>query len=710
MSIIQRIRDKAAWIIIAAIAVALIAFIVQDAFQGGGRGLFSGNSTTLGKVNGKKISYLDFEERVKAMEEQYRNANYPVNEMMRQQIRDGIWNEYVDDIIFEKKFEELGMTITDAESRDILYGPTPPQQLAQQFTDPKTGVYDATAAFNAIKGLKKGTPQYENFHGQFVPALEKGRLKEKYTSLLTNSVYVPKWLINKQNEDNNQTASVSFVNVPYSTVSDSAAKVSDQDIAAYVNDHKEQFKQEESRTIEYVLFDAGPNKADSAATFEQVNNLKNELATTTDIQGFMLRNSTETPYFDGYVLRSKLQMANADTIRNLAEGQVFGPYLDGGNYAIAKMISKRSMPDSVKVRHLLIKMGDEQNPSIRTDSAAKKLIDSAVAAYNAGTSFDSLVVKVSEDEGSKTTAGVYDFGSTQFSGLSKEFAEVAFYGKPGDKKTVRVENSKYAGYHYIEVLSQKNFEEAYKVAYLTKAIVPSDMTANTANGLASQFAAESRSRKAFEDNARKKNINKFIAADIKPLDYTILGIGDSRELIRWIYEAKTGDVSDKPFMVGDKYIVPALAAKYDEGVMSPDKARPMVEFKIRNNKKAEQIEKKIGAGATLEAVAQATAQTVAKADSVLFGSANIPGIGQEYKVVGAAFNKANQSKVSSPIRGELGVFVLKTNSVSKLPENGLDAAQQQKFLQQQMRSMASRGITEILKANASITDDRVKFF
>jgi peptidyl-prolyl cis-trans isomerase D len=710
MSIIQRIRDKAAWIIIAAIALALIAFIVQDAFQGGGRGLFSGNSTTLGKVNGKKISYITFEERVKAMEEQYRNANYPVNEMMRQQIRDGIWNEYVDDIIYEKKFEELGMTITDAESRDILYGPNPPQQLQQQFTDPKTGVYDAQAAFQAIKGLKKGTAQYENFHGQFVPALEKGRLREKYTALLTNSVYVPKWMINKMNQDNNQTASISYVNVPYSTISDSSAKVSDQEISQYVNERKEAFKQEESRTIEYVLFDAGPNKADSTAAYEQVNNLKNEFTTTPDVSAFLLRNSSETPYFDGYVLKSKLQMANADTIRSLAEGQVFGPYLDGGNYAVAKMISKRVLPDSVKVRHILIKVADQQSGQIRTDSAAKKLIDSIVTAINAGTSFDTMVVKLSEDEGSKGTGGVYDFGSTQFSTLSREFAETAFYGKAGDKKTVRTENNMYTGYHYIEVVSQKNFEEAYKVAYFSKAIVPSDMTANTANGLASQFAAESRNRKQLDENARKKNINKFLAADIKPLDYTILGIGDSRELVRWIYEAKQGDVSDKPFLVGDKYVVPSLVAIYEEGTMSPDKARPLVEFRIRNNKKAEQIEKKIGAATTLEAVAQATSQTVGKADSVLFGSANIPNIGQEYKVVGAAFNKVNQSKISTPIRGELGVFVIKTNSIGSLPASGLDAGQQQKFMQQQQRSFASRILPEIIRSQADIKDERVKFF
>lgn len=709
MSIIQKIRDKAAWIIIAAIALALIAFIVQDAFQGGSRGWFSGNSTILGKVDGKKIDVRSFEEKVKAMEEQYRNANYPINEMMRQQIRDGVWNDAVEDILYTKKFAKLGMTITRNERGDILYGANPPQQLQQQFTDQKTGVYDANAAYTAINGLKAKTPQYENFWGQFVPSLEKNRLKEKYLTMLTNSAYVPKWLVTKMNQDNNQLAQFSYVNVPYSTVSDSSVKVTDQEITQYVNEHKEAYKQEASRTIEYVSFDAGPNKADSTSILEQITALKNEFQTTTEAQAFLLRNTSETPFTDAYVLKSKLQVPNADTIRSLEDGQVYGPYLDAGNYTIAKMIGKRNMPDSVKVRHILIKVNDGQTGPVRPDSVAKKLIDSIVTAINTGTSFDSMVVKFTEDEGSKTTAGVYEFASTQLN-LSKEFYETAFYGNTGDKKTVKVDNSSYSGYHYIEVLSQKNFEPAYKVAYLSKQIVPSDMTANTANGLASQFAAESRDRRKMDENAKKKGLNKFLAADIKPLDYTIMGIGDSRELVRWIYEAKPGNVSDRPFLVGDKYVVPALVAVYEEGVMSPDKARPLVEFKIRNSKKAEQIQKKIGAASTLEAVAQATGQKVATADSVQFGQPSIPNVGQELKVVGSAFNKANQGKVTTPIPGELGVFVIKTDKISSIPSASFDPAQQQKFLQQQQRSFSSRVIPDLLRRNADIKDNRQNFF
>ncbi|RYY31109.1 MAG: peptidylprolyl isomerase [Chitinophagaceae bacterium] len=710
MSIIQNIRDKAAWIVSGAIALALIAFIAQDAFQGGGGGLFAGNTTTLGKVNGKKIEVQPFQERVQMMEEQYRNANYPMNEMMRQQIREGMWNEAVEDIILSKEFDKLGLTISDRELSDMLYGPNPPQQIQQQFTDPQTGIYDANAAAQAIKSLKKGTPQYASFWGEFVPSLEKGRLKEKYYSILGNSAYVPKWLVEKTNADASQTATVSFVNIPYSTIADSTVKISDQDINQFVNEHKESYRQEESRTIEYVSFDAAPNSEDTASIFSQVEALKGDLAGATDIATFLRGAGSETEYFDGYIQGSKIQVVNADTLRSLAEGQVYGPYLDGGNYVVARMVGKRTIPDSVKTRHILIKTVDGRTGPVRSDSAAKKLIDSIVTAINAGASFDTMVVRLSEDEGSKNTGGVYEFASTQFGNLSKEFAETAFYSPAGTKKTVRVENASYSGYHYIEVMSQKNFETAYKIAYLSKPILASDLTRNNAMGLASQFAAESRTRKQFDENAKKSNINKFVAPDIKPLDYTIFGLGDSRELVRWAYEAEAGDVAEQPYMIGDKYVVAAVSGVYKEGVMPAEKARPLVEARIRNIKKSEIIIKKIGTPASLEAVAQANNQLVSKADSVRFGAPTIPNIGPELKVVGMAFNKAVLNKASQPIPGELGVFVIKTENVGSSPVPGFDAAQQQKMLQQQQRAFAARMIPEIIRKSADIKDERHKFF
>src|SRR5688572_28319671 len=148
MSIIQTIRDKAAWIIIGAIALALIAFILQDGLMN--QGLFSGSSNTLGKINGKTIDAVEFEQRVNAAEAQYRNQGYPMNDMMRQNIRESLWNEYVEDAIMTDHYKQLGIQVSDKELSDILYGANPPQDLRQQFTDPNTGMYDVNAAYQQI--------------------------------------------------------------------------------------------------------------------------------------------------------------------------------------------------------------------------------------------------------------------------------------------------------------------------------------------------------------------------------------------------------------------------------------------------------------------------------------------------------------------------------------------------------------------------------
>ena len=712
MSIIQTIRDKAAWIIIGAIALALIAFIVQDAFQN--QSLFSGNPTTLGSINGKKVDARTFEERFKQIEDQYQSQGYPMNEGMRENIREQLWNEYVDDAILSEKYEDLGISVSDKELSDILYGANPPQELRQQFTDQETGQYNPTAAYQQIQALRKQktSPAYKSFFGQYLPSLIKIRQKEKYMSLLGNSVYVPKWIIERMNADNSQQATISYVSVPYSTIADTTIKVTDEEVKKYIADREEGFKVERSRGIEYVAFDASPTKSDSTEILDQVIALKQEFSTTTDMAGFFARNPSETPFFDGFVLKSKMQMTNADSIAALPEGGILGPYIDGTNYALAKMIERRSMPDSVKVRHILVKIADQGGAPVRPDSVAKKRMDSVVAAINSGTSFDSLVVKYTDDEGSKNNHGEYDFASLQFANISKEFAEAIFFGKTGDKKVVRVENPQYTGYHYLEVLNQRNFEPAFKVAYLTKAIVPSQQTTTTAMGLAAQFAAENRTRKAFDDNAKKKNLNIFTTADIRPLSSSIPGLGQSREMVQWVFAAETGDVSDRPYVVGDKYVVPVLINAYEEGLMPVDMARPQVEPLIRNQKKADIIIGKMKDANSLEAVSKATGQPVSRIDTIQFSSPFIPNVGQELKVIGAAFNKENQSKVSDPIAGNGGVFVIKTENVRAVPNSAFDVNDMRiSMLQQQQNAIANpQVLLSIIRKSASIKDNRHKFF
>lgn len=200
MSIIQSIRDKAAWLVFGVIALSLLGFLLMDAFVGRGSrgGMFGGNETTIGEVNGKEIDYIEFQKRAKMMEDQYAAQGYPMNEMMRQNLTEQLWNQSIEETVLNEEAATLGLQVTPKELEDILFGSNPPQDLAQQFTN-EQGVYDANAARAAIAELRKqkNNPNAENFEQVYLPELMKGRLREKYMSLLSNTQYYPKWMLEK---------------------------------------------------------------------------------------------------------------------------------------------------------------------------------------------------------------------------------------------------------------------------------------------------------------------------------------------------------------------------------------------------------------------------------------------------------------------------------------------------------------------------------
>jgi peptidyl-prolyl cis-trans isomerase D len=424
MSVIQQIRDKYAAIGIAFIALSLIAFIAMDAFVGRGKGTSNANGS-VGKVNGQKIERTEFEKKINLQQ-----AMYGQQAPQREQLVASAWEQTVDDIVMSQEYEKVGLQFTGKELNDVLFGANPPQWLTQQFTDPQTGQFNVAQVKQYFAKVKKqkNHPNYEMIQEAYLNPTVNQVLRMKYMALLGTSTYVPKWMAEKQLAEQNAIASFSYVNVPYTSVSDSAVKVSDDDVTAYMNKHKEMFAQDEAtRSISYVAFSASASAADSAKILSQVNNMKAEFAAATDPETYLTKVGSELPYFNGYTLGSKIQVPNADTIKSLADGQVYGPYIDGTNYTVAKMIERRSMPDSVKVRHILVKTG-EKGQATMSDSIAKLRIDSISAAAQAGADFNALVMKYSDDQGSKNTKGEYTFTSQQFASLSKEFAEIAFYG------------------------------------------------------------------------------------------------------------------------------------------------------------------------------------------------------------------------------------------------------------------------------------------
>jgi peptidyl-prolyl cis-trans isomerase D len=710
MSVIQKIRDKYARWAVVAIALSLLGFILMDALAGRGS-IFGQQSTTVGKVNGKKIDYIDFNKKVQAQEEMARSQGYDMGEAGRQQVIESAWNQEVMQHLLQEQIDELGLTVSKKELNDILFGDNPPQDLKQNFSDPNTGVYNAQAAQQYINQVKsQGTPEQRAQFNEYLGQLEFGRMTEKYATLLSSTIYFPKWFIEKQNADNSQIGRASYISVPYTTISDSAVKVSDAEIKEYMNDHKDEFEQkDETRSIQYVVFNASPSQADSAAVYQQVQGLKPRFETAADAATFVAQQGSSLNFADQYFGQSQIQVPNKDSIFALPAGGVYGPYLDANNYVLAKKLDVKTMPDSAKVRHILIATGNPQSgQQLLPDSVAKRRIDSIAAAINGGVSFDTMVVRYSDDPGSKEKGGVYDyFPQGQ---MVKAFNEFAF-GKPvGTREVVKTE----FGYHLVEVLGQKGSQPYYKIAYLAKPIVPSNETDQKASGAASRFGAESRNQKAFNENFDKtlksQGYNKMVAQDIRPSDFSIQGLGSNRTLVRNIFEADGGDVL-QPERVGDNYVVVTVSEINEAGMQSVNKARSVVEPVLRNQKKAAQIKQKLSNISSLEAAASTVGQPVQVADSLRFNGANAV-FGYEGKVLGAIFNPANKGKVvPEAIEGQSGVYVLRVDALNTTPVQGASVEQQREMLKQQARQgLMYRNPIQALQEAANITDNRAKFY
>ena len=694
MSIIQNIRERGAWIIFGIIAIALIAFILQDGIgrKNGGTDLL-----TLGKVNGEVINKIEFDEKLDIQLKQYAAQG-----VKREQMIGYLWEQELTRLLFKSEANKLGISVGSKEMSDFLFGNESP--FKQEFTDPATGEFKINDAKNAIAQIKKGKnkdqiKQIEKFYIE--PSIEN-RIRNKYQALVVKGVQVPKWLIEKQYTDLNNFASINFVQVPYNTISDSSIKVTNEDVAAYIKENSAAYQVEETaRKIGYIGFSAAPTAADSLNTKNEINALKEAFKNAPDAAVYLNKVGTEIPYYNSYISKKAMQIPQKDSVLSVGVGNTYGPYVDGRNYTIAKILGVKQWSDSTSVRHILIATTNPQNgQQIKDDSSAKRLIDSISLAIRGGASFDALCEKYSDDGSSKPRGG--NLGMFAQAQMVPAFNDFAFDNPVGTKSVIKTD----FGYHYVEILKQTAKGPAYKIAYLSKSINPSNETINAASTAAAQFSSTSKDVKSFNENAVKLGKQVLPAVGIKQNDFEIQGLGETRQMVRWVYEKKVNDVSEA-FELGDTYIVAVITGEDKAGLASVETAKPQVEGIIRDQKKAEKIKPTLK-GSSIDAIAASVKSIVQKADSLNFTYSVIPGFGNEPKLVGAAFNKSLVNKVSAPIAGNAGVFVISVNNVS-----ASQAIQDANFFKEESinrtRSAIFRSNTSLKKV-AKIEDNRSKIF
>ena len=721
MQIIQNIRDKGTAIVIAVIALALIGFLLMDAQ--GSKNRSAGGNTSIGKVNGESIDGKEYDSKVQEYEaQQAAQMGGSLSPAQSNQLRNQVWDQLVAEKLLMAELNKLGIEFTPAELTSIIYSDDAPQALKQAFTDPNTGVYDVSKVQEWWKNAKKlktsvekERKEKESIDQQVIEPARLNSLYTKYNSMFNAAAYYPSWMKQKDAADGANFATVSYTSIPFTVISDTSVKVTDSDIDEYVKKHKALYTQEAGRMISYYSYSSAPNAADTIANKAVLENLKPAFASDSNEKVFLAKTGSTMPLNEDFVYKNKMQGAYKDTIAKLPKGGLFGPYIEGKNFVVAKKIDEKQLPDSARVRHILIKIADLKNGQIsnqiRPDSVARKLVDSIANAIKNGADFNELVLKYSDDPGSKDKKGEYSFTSNN--SLVDSFYRTTFYEPVGTKKVVLgVDANSYAGYHYIEVLNQFKFGPAYKVAYLSKEITASDETTTKATQDAVKLSGSFRNAKDLDVYAAKNGIKKIsYPTPVKESDFSLGALEDAKKIIKWSYDAKEGDVSD-PFTVGDQNVVAVLDKVIKEGLPDAKTARPLVEMQIRQEKIAEQIIKKLGVNPTPETAATAYpnlfVQTAGADSSLTFSSPMVPNIGSEPKFIGACFNKENLNKPSKPIIGQRSIFVLRVNSVAAKTPKTADAVaaevkQHEQQLQQQYRSWF-----DAMKKLATIKDDRNK--
>ena len=728
MAVIQKIRERYAKLAGFVIALSLVAFIISEGVNGSFGSMF-GKDQSIAKVNGDKLDSKEYEENVSdymMLSELYRKGQ-PLTDADRAQIKQSVLDQMVMEHLIASDAEKLGIAdISEAEEKDMFRGANPDQAvIGFPYFQNQQGQFDPSLIKQFEDAVKKGGKSAEE--NEFLAKagkqwqalqrlLKRGRVLQKYTALLSNSDYTPKFIFEARQTAAAMQAGVRYVKVPFTTVDDSKTKVTDADLKAYMEKHKAQFSTDQpTRSLDYVVFDLAPDALDTTKAKGELTKEVSEFAATTDNEKFVSRNS-DGGYNDNFVTKKGFMSAFADTLFAQPVGSVYGPYFEAGStgsngsYKITKIVAKTMVPDSVKCRHILIQTAKQGQP-VLDSNIAKARIDSIAKAIAGGADFSAMAAKYSDDEGSKTKGGEYDFSYAQRSGpqgLSKEFGDFIFEGKTGEKKTVEVSNANYTGYHYIEILSQKNEVAAAKLVTVSKELITSTRSSNATLSLANNFAGRNTNAKAFDEAVKKENLNKRIAEAVKPGDFTIQGLGNSRELIRWAYEGKEGEVSN-PILIDNKhYVVAKIAAIQEPGLQALSaNLRAQLEGTVKNEQKAKMIADQYKSATSLEAIAQTSGQQIQIADSLKGNASFTQGIGYEPKVIGYAFNESfGVNKLSPAIKGHDGVFfiiVTHRNPVTLNDGEKMGIQAQASMEAQQSKGYIGQMLTEALRRNGKVT-------
>ena len=659
MAILGKIREKSIFLIIV-IGLALFAFVISGVFDGSSSN--SGPDDPIAIINDEEVDFEFFRQLVDQTERSY---NYSTIQALNL-----VWNQFLRNTIFEQEYEKLGIDAGKDQIEQII---SSNQSIVQdtRFLN-EAGFFDFGIFTDFISQLRLENPSaYQTWKNQ-----EKGIISLAKQNIYFNLIKASSGLTNEESREiyhfKNDNINIKFVKIPFELIPDSLVKVSDSEIRKYINNNSELYERDETRNIQYVLFDDKATESDitdirlnleslidERISYNNVSKLTDTipgLKSTSNIREFIEDNSDLL--FDSiYKPKGNLNNDYAEILFGLSEGDVFGPYRDKEYLKISKLIDFKKNA-SIRASHILVSYDGatrSQLESSRSKKEARSIVNKLYRlARKNPNNFDQLANENS-DGPTKNKGG--DLGFFKEGQMAQEFFNFCNKSRVGRIGLVETE----FGFHIIKVTDK---DDLALIADVSKKIVSSEKTSNEIYRKSTQFEMDSKKERNYEEVSKRNNYTPIPVVDIEKLEEFLPGLFRQRNMVKWVFEKDTKIKDIKRFNLNDGgYAVVQLISKNINGIASIDEVRDEVTKILLKKKKLEIIIKRYKSKNTLESIIENNDLLIETATAVNQQNPTIPGYGNEPYVIGAAFSlEENQtSKLLKGINGVYKIVLLKKN-------------------------------------------------
>ncbi|MFB6280287.1 MAG: peptidylprolyl isomerase [Salinibacter sp.] len=641
-------------------------------------------------VNGSAIQHEEYQQMVKRQRQRFqKQLGGDMNPQMESRVREQAYKQVVNQELIEQEMNRLGISVTDAEVEQMVFGENPHPVIRRQFAD-STGQIN----YNLLQNMAQN-PQAKSKWLQLEDFLRRQRRQQKMTSLVQSTIQISEQDIKNYYQRQNTTASARYVSLRYARVPDDSISITESDLRSYYQNNKEDFKREKTVTIEYASTSKEATSEDSSAIAGDLKDLRKDFATTENDSLFLVNNASDRDFSSEYVTPDQMNERIADSVyANPTPGRIVGPVFGGGRAHLVKIRDTR--PAETKyahARHILLKTDQADSKLLGRLQAIRDTIESGAA------SFAEMARKYSDDQSASEggNLGWFSKGS-----MVDAFENAAFGAEPGS--LVGPVRSEF-GYHLIRVEAVAS--KAVQIADVAYSLKPSQSTLSDKEAVLGDLAYFAEEEGNFRDEAKRLDLT-VQEVQVETDQSSIPGIGQSPKLSRFLESASTGAISDV-LELDDKFVVARVTSVTPEGYRSfetvKEQIRPQVALQKKRTIQVNRMQRALSQN-NFEALPNVLGTQMRTESNIGFSTKTVPGLGQEPKFVGTVFG-LDEGETSDVVEGSNAAFVVQTTKKNTPPPLTDQRRKQirQQLLKQRQKQVASDWIAA-LKEDATIKDNR----